>query len=76
MKLLIVYYSMFGHIHCMAEAVGEGAREVAGVEVVMRRVPETLPHDVLEKTGAIEPQKKFAHIPICARHRNLMQLMR
>ena len=65
MKLLICYYSMFGHIHCMAEAVAEGAREVPGAEVIMRRVPETLPKEVLEKVGAIEPQKKFSHIPIC-----------
>jgi len=65
MKLLIVYYSMFGHIHRMAEAVAEGAREVPGVEVMMRRVPETLPHNVLEKVGAIVLQKNFAHIPVC-----------
>jgi NAD(P)H dehydrogenase (quinone) len=65
MKLLILYYSMFGHIHRMAEAVAEGAREVPGAEVVLRRVPETLPTEVLAKMGALEPQKTFAHIPIC-----------
>ena len=65
MKLLILYYSMFGHVHSMAEAVAEGAREVPGVEVVIRRVPETLPPDVLEKVGATEAMKKFAHIPVC-----------
>jgi len=65
MKLLIVYYSMFGHIHCMAEAVAEGAREVPGVDVVMRRVPETLPAEVLAKVGATELQKKFSHVPVC-----------
>jgi NAD(P)H dehydrogenase (quinone) len=65
MKLLIVFYSMFGHIHRMAEEVAEGAREVPGVEVVLRRAPETLPLEVLEKMGATEPQKKFAHIPVC-----------
>jgi NAD(P)H dehydrogenase (quinone) len=64
MKLLILYYSMFGHVHRMAEAVAEGAREVPGTEVILRRVPETLPAAVLEKVGATEPQKKFAHIPI------------
>jgi NAD(P)H dehydrogenase (quinone) len=66
MKLIIVYYSMFGHIHQMAQAIAEGAREVPGVEVVLRRVPETLPAEVLEKMGATEPQKKFANIPICS----------
>jgi NAD(P)H dehydrogenase (quinone) len=65
MKLLILYYSMFGHVHRMAEAEAEGAREVPGVEVVLRRVPETLSEEVLQKVGAVEPQKKFAHIPIC-----------
>ena len=65
MKILIVYYSMYGHIHRMAEAVAEGAREVAGAEVLMRRVPETLPEEVLKKMGAMEAQKGFADIPIC-----------
>ena len=65
MKVLVVYYSMYGHVHRMAEAVGEGARGVENTEVEMRRVPETLPQEVLEKMGAIEAQKAFAHIPIC-----------
>ena len=65
MRLLIVYYSMFGHVHSMAEAEAEGAREVPGVDVILRRVPETLPAEVLAKMGATEPQKGFAHIPIC-----------
>ncbi len=65
MKLLIVYYSMYGHVHRMAEAVAEGAKEVSGTEVEMRRVPETLPPEVLAKMGAVEAQKAFSHIPIC-----------
>lgn len=65
MKVLVVYYSLYGHIHRMAEAMAEGAREVVGAEVVLRRVPETLPHDVLEKMGAVEAQRSMAHIPIC-----------
>lgn len=65
MKVMVVYYSLYGHIHRMAEAVAEGAKEVAGVEVVLRRVPETLPKEVLEKMGAIEAQKTFSHVPIC-----------
>ena len=65
MKLLILYYSMFGHVHKMAEAVAEGARQVSGTEVILARVPETLPATVLEKMGAMEAQKKFAHIPVC-----------
>lgn len=65
MRILIVYYSMYGHIHRMAEAVAEGAREVEGAEVEMRRVPETLPDEVLQKMGALEAQKAFAQIPVC-----------
>ena len=65
MKLLIVYYSMYGHIHRMAQAVAEGAAEISGVEVVSRRVPETLPGEVLEKMGAADAQKAFADVPVC-----------
>lgn len=65
MKILVVFYSMYGHIHRMAEAVAEGARSVDGAEVEMCRVPETLPAEVLEKMGAVEAQKSFAHIPVC-----------
>jgi NAD(P)H dehydrogenase (quinone) len=65
MKILVVFYSMYGHINRLAEAIAEGAREVVGTQVEMRRVPETLPEEVLKKMGAIEAQKTFAHIPIC-----------
>ena len=65
MKILIVYYSMYGHVHKMAEAVTEGAREIDGAEVVVRRVPETLPEEVLEKMGAVEAQQAMSHVPIC-----------
>lgn len=65
MKVLVVFYSTYGHIYKMAEAVAEGVREVEGVEVELRRVPETLPQDILQKQGASEAQKAFAHIPVC-----------
>lgn len=65
MKVLIVYYSTYGHVHKMAEAVAAGVREIDGAEAVMRRVPETLPAEVLEKMGAVEAQKTFAHVPVC-----------
>ncbi len=65
MKILIVYYSMYGHIHKMAEAIAEGAREVNGGEVTLRRVPETLSEEVLTKMGALDAQKSFSHIPVC-----------
>lgn len=65
MKLLIVYYSAYGHVHQMAEAIAEGAREVDSVEVVLRRVPETLPPEVLEKMGAAGAQKTMSLVPVC-----------
>lgn len=65
MKVLIVYYSTYGHVHTMAEAVAEGVKQIDGAEAVLRRVPETLPDDVLEKMGAVEAQKSLAHVPIC-----------
>lgn len=65
MRILIVYYSTYGHVHKMAETVAEGVRQVVGAEAVLRRVPETLPEDVLEKMGAVDAQQAQAHIPIC-----------
>lgn len=65
MKVLIVYYSTYGHVHQMAEAIAEGVREVAGAEAVLRRVPETLTPDILEQMGAVEAQKAFAQVPVC-----------
>ena len=66
MKILIVYYSTYGHVHKMAEAVAEGARKIEGAEAVMRRVPETLPKEVLEKMGAVDAQQKMSQVPICS----------
>ncbi len=51
-KVLVLYHSFYGHIEKMAEAVAEGAREVPGTEVVIKRVPETVPEDVLKQAGA------------------------
>lgn len=63
-KVLIVHYSMYGHIYKMAEAVAEGVREVEGCEAVIKRVPETLSNEVLGMMGALEAQKSMAHIPV------------
>lgn len=64
MKLNIIFYSMYGHIYKMAEAVAEGAKEVKGADVLLYQVPETLPADVIAKMGATDAKKKFAHIPV------------
>lgn len=51
-KILVLYYSMYGHVETLAQAVAEGARSVDGVEVTIKRVPETMPHDIARKAGA------------------------
>ncbi len=72
MKVLVLFYSMYGHIYKMAEAVAEGVREVDGAGAILHRVPETLGDDVLKKMGALEARKAFAHIPV-ARVEDLVQ---
>lgn len=64
MKVLIVYYSMYGHIYKMAEAVATGVREIPGCEAIIKRVPETLSHDILDKMGALDAQKSMEHVPV------------
>jgi NAD(P)H dehydrogenase (quinone) len=63
-KILVVYYSMYTHIHKMAEAVAEGVREVPNCEAIIKRVPETLSNDILGAMGALDAQKSMEHIPI------------
>jgi len=50
-KVLVLYYSMYGHIETMAHAVAEGARRIGGVEVTIKRVPETMPAEVFANAG-------------------------
>lgn len=63
MKVSVIFYSMYGHIYRMAEAVAEGAKSVKGAEVKLLQVPETLPAEVIEKMGAVEAKKAFADVP-------------
>ena len=51
-KLLVLYYSMYGHIETMAGAIAEGARSVKGLEVTLKRVPDIMPEEVAKKYGA------------------------
>jgi NAD(P)H dehydrogenase (quinone) len=51
-KILVLYYSMYGHVETMAAAIAEGARSVEGVDVTIKRVPETMPPDVAKRNGA------------------------
>jgi NAD(P)H dehydrogenase (quinone) len=63
-KVQVIFYSLYGHIYRMAQAVAEGARSVAGANVEIFQVAETLPKEVLEKMGAVEAKKAFAQVPI------------
>jgi NAD(P)H dehydrogenase (quinone) len=58
MKVLVLFYSPDGHIFRLAQAVADGARDVPGAEVVIKRVPETIP------LAATEAQQAFADVPI------------
>jgi len=64
MIVKIVYYSMYGHVHAMAQAVAEGVSEVNGAKVDLRRVPETLSDNVLQKIGALEAGEKMKNIQV------------
>ena len=64
MKVLVLFYSTYGHVYRLAQAMVEGAREVAGAEVLLKRVPETLPPDVIKAMGATDAQKAFASVPV------------
>lgn len=51
-KILVLYYSMYGHIETMAQAVAEGVGSVEGAEATVKRVPELMPEDVARQAGA------------------------
>jgi NAD(P)H dehydrogenase (quinone) len=53
-KVLVLYYSSYGHVRALAQAEAEGARSVAGTHVDIRRVPETVSDDVRRKAGFVE----------------------
>ncbi|MFN8721153.1 MAG: NAD(P)H:quinone oxidoreductase [Rhodospirillales bacterium] len=48
-KVLVLYYSSYGHIETMAEAVAEGVRQVPGATVTVKRVPELVPEEVAKQ---------------------------
>ena len=63
-KVQVIFYSMYGHVYRMAEAVVEGAKQVHGAEVSLYQVPELIPDDVLEKHGARAAKAAFAKVPV------------
>ena len=50
-KILVLYYSMYGHIEVMANAIADGARGVDGSEVTVKRVPELMPEEAAKNAG-------------------------
>jgi NAD(P)H dehydrogenase (quinone) len=64
MRIQVVFYSMYGHVYRMAEAVAEGARQVPDAEVSLFQVPELTPPEVLAKSGADKARQAFAHVAV------------
>jgi NAD(P)H dehydrogenase (quinone) len=60
----VVFYSMYGHIYRMAQAVVEGAKQVPGAQVSLYQVAELVPDNVLEQYGAKAARASFANVPI------------
>ena len=63
-RIQVIFYSMYGHIYKMAEAVAAGAREVEGAQVDIYQVAELVPEGTLERIGAKGARQVFAHIPL------------
>src|ERR1035441_5184600 len=63
-RIQVLFYSMYGHIYRMAEAVMEGAREVEGAEVSLYQVAELVPEEALEKIGAKAARPPFGQLPL------------
>ena len=61
-KVQVIFYSLYGHVYRLAEAVAEGARQVPGAQVELLQVTETLLAEVFVKMGAVEVKKAFAHV--------------
>jgi NAD(P)H dehydrogenase (quinone) len=62
-RIQVVFYSMYGHIHKLAEAVAAGAGAIEDTEVKLLQVPELVPDDVLLLSGARETRAAFADVP-------------
>ncbi len=62
-KVLVLYYSMYGHMETMAQAVAEGARGVAGIDVTIKRIPETMNPEAFKAAGGKADQVAPAASP-------------
>lgn len=62
-KVLVLFYSTYGHCYGMAKAIADGVKEGGG-QVTINRVAETLSTEILQKMKALDAQKAFADVPI------------
>lgn len=66
-KILVLFYSFTGHTAKLAEYIAQGSREIDGVEVEVKQVPELIPQEVFEKNSELAAARQaFAHIPVAA----------
>lgn len=63
-RIKIIFYSMYGHVYRLAEAVAEGSSKVKETEVEILQIPELIPQEKLRESGAMAAREKFAHVPV------------
>lgn len=63
-KISVVFYSMYGHTYRMAEAESEGVKRVKGARAEIYQVPELVPEETLEESGAKKARKEFEGVPV------------
>jgi NAD(P)H:quinone oxidoreductase type IV len=63
-NIKVIFYSTYGHVYRLAEAIADGARSVSDVELKLLQVPEVIPEKILEQIGAKAPRAQFSHIPV------------
>jgi NAD(P)H:quinone oxidoreductase type IV len=64
MEIQVIFYSMYGHVYQMAEAVVQGVEQLKGTRVGLYQVPELIPDEALERVGAKQTRQAFAHVPV------------
>jgi NAD(P)H:quinone oxidoreductase type IV len=64
MEIQVIFYSMYGHVYQMAEAVVQGVEQLKGTRVSLYQVPELIPDEALERVGAKQTRQAFAHVPV------------
>ena len=73
-KILVLYYSMYGHVETMAQAVVEGARTVEGTVVTLKRVADLMPEEVARQAGAkLDQQAPMAVMHQLGQHMSLLK---